>query len=109
MFMIERAFPMLQSVAVIGARLMVGLIGASPPSLALADDAIVPEIRLQEDEANGWSLRSFDFGDDDINFETYVPDTARVETTSSAKKTDGRKAYSGSSRRSERTSPISRR
>lgn len=79
--MTGRAFPMLQSVAVIGARLMVGLIGASSPSLALADDAIVPEIRLQEEKANGWSLRSFDFGDDDINFETYVPDTARVETT----------------------------
>uniref|UniRef100_A0A9E7ZS53 Tle cognate immunity protein 4 C-terminal domain-containing protein n=1 Tax=Bosea sp. NBC_00436 TaxID=2969620 RepID=A0A9E7ZS53_9HYPH len=60
---------------------MVGFISASSAFPALADDAIVPEIRLQKEETNGWSLRSFDFGDDDINFETYVPDTAKVETT----------------------------
>ncbi|MGH6862490.1 MAG: hypothetical protein ACRECY_19780 [Phyllobacterium sp.] len=81
MFMIERAFPMLQSVAVIGTRLIVGLIGASSAFPALADGAIVPEIRLQKEETNGWSPRIFDFGDDDINFETYVLDTAKVETT----------------------------
>ncbi|WP_094542321.1 hypothetical protein [Brucella grignonensis] len=47
---------------------------------AKADDAIVPDIRLQKEETSGWSLRAFDFGDEDINFETFVPDRAKVET-----------------------------
>ncbi|MEJ5018906.1 hypothetical protein WH297_04035 [Ochrobactrum vermis] len=61
--------------------LVVALVGTSVTMPALAESSIVPTIRMEKKETNGWSLKTFDFGDDDINFETYVPDTAKVQIT----------------------------
>lgn len=61
--------------------LAVGLTALTALVPALAKDSIVPTIRQEKEEPDGWRLKTFDFGDEDLNFQTYVPDVAKVETT----------------------------
>jgi hypothetical protein len=90
MFMIERALSMLRSIAVIGARLMIGLIGASAALPALADDAIATPFSadglLSTETASvpGVSQKAFNLPAADFNFTALVDDTLTVWIADSA-------------------------